>query len=1092
MLTKLLVANRGEIAVRVIQAAATLGLDTVAVHPDDDAQSAHVFKATEARRLDGEGARAYLDIDQLVRIARATGCDAVHPGYGFLSENARFAEACAREGIRFVGPRPETLRLFGDKAAARAYAQSLGVPVLAGTAAPATVEDAEQLFAALGRDAAVMVKAVAGGGGRGMREVTRATDLAEAFRRCRSEAASAFGDGTMFVEELLTGARHIEVQIVGDGADVIHLWERDCSVQRNRQKLIEIAPAPLLEPDVRGAILDAAVRITKSACYDGIGTVEFLVAGSPRTSPPYVFLEVNPRVQVEHTITEEIVGIDLVATQLRLASGATIAELGLDRLTSHRPRGMALQVRVNAETPQADGTVLPATGKLARFEQPTGRGVRVDTHAYAGYEVTARYDSLLAKVVVSDADGDLTALARRAALALRELDVTGVPTNHSLLHAILDHDAFRAGGVPTTFVDEHWAELLASPQPRSLTALITEQAAPTTRHASPDATLVPEGAVAVVSPLQGTVIEVAVDEGDTVPAGDAVVVLESMKMEHPVAATVGGMLQRMLVAKGDLVQEGTVLALLVDVGGADGAVSASRARDPDEIRPDLAEVIERHGLGLDDRREEAVARRHATGQRTARENIDDLCDAGSFVEYGALTIAGQRRRRTLDDLIRNTPADGMVTGIGSVGGVRTVVMSYDYMVLAGTQGLQNHKKTDRLVAVAERHGLPVVLFAEGGGGRPGDTDTFAVASLDLPTFEAFARLSGTVPVVGIVAGYCFAGNAALAACCDVIIATEGSNLGMGGPAMIRAGGLGDVAAKDIGPMSMQGPNGVIDVVVADEADAVAAAKKYLSYFGGRVAEWSCADQRPLRHMVPENRLRAYDVRPIIETIADVDSVLELRAQFGVGIITALARVEGRPVGVLANNTRHLAGAIDADGADKASRFVHLCDEFDLPVVSLCDTPGFMVGNEAERTASIRHFGRMFVAGANADVPMCMVILRKAYGLGPVAMAGGGLKAPMYTVAWPTGEFGGMALEGAVALGYRRELDAIEDAEARRHRYEELVLEMYTRGKAVSAATAFEIDDVIDPADTRRVVAHALDTVATPRRPVTRGRYVDPW
>ncbi|WP_181784538.1 acyl-CoA carboxylase subunit beta, partial [Pseudonocardia pini] len=481
---------------------------------------------------------------------------------------------------------------------------------------------------------------------------------------------------------------------------------------------------------------------------------------------------------------------------------------------------------------------------------------------------------------------------------------------------------------------------------------------------------------------------------------------------------------------------------------------------------------------LDEARPAAVGRRHGKGMRTARENLADLLDPGSFTEYGGFVIAAQRRRRTLEDLIAATPADGLLTGTGTVDGVAVAVLVYDYTVLAGTQGVHNHRKTDRLLELAKRRRLPVVVFAEGGGGRPGDTDTSAVAQLDVPTFRLMAELAGTVPTVAVVAGYCFAGNAALAAACDLIIATEGSSLGMSGPAMIEGAGLGVVAPQDVGPMSVQVPNGVVDVLVPDEAAAVATARRYLRRVTGvPAAEVACADQRLLRHLVPENRVRVYDIRPVLETLFDTGSVLEVRAGFGTGIVTAFARLEGRSVAVLANDPTHLGGAIDGDAADKATRFLQLCEERRLPVVSLVDTPGFMVGAEAERTATVRRFGAMFVAGARLTTPLVAVVLRKGYGLGAMAMTAGDLRAATLTVAWPTGEFGGMGLEGAVRLGFRKELDAIADPEARRARYEELLADYYDRGKALSVATVGEIDDVIDPADTREVVARALQTAS---------------
>jgi acetyl-CoA carboxylase carboxyltransferase component len=598
----------------------------------------------------------------------------------------------------------------------------------------------------------------------------------------------------------------------------------------------------------------------------------------------------------------------------------------------------------------------------------------------------------------------------------------------------------------------------------------------------------------VASPMQGTVVAIDVAEGDLVRVGQQLLVLESMKMEHVISAEWAGVVTSVPIAIGDTVMPGDALAL-VEVGeGAAGTESvADAAIDLDHVRADLAEAIERHGIGLDDRRPDAVARRRATGQRTARENVADLVDAGSFVEYAPLVVAAQRRRRSLQELIERTPADGLVGGVGTVDGRPTIAMSYDYTVLAGTQGLFNHAKKDRLFELAERMRLPIVFFTEGGGGRPGDTDGTGVAGLDCLAFNFFARLSGLVPLVGITSGYCFAGNAALLGCCDVIIATEGSNIGMGGPAMIEGGGLGVYEPKAIGPSDVQHANGVIDVLVADEAAAVRVAKEYLSHFRPVVTEWECVDQRTLRHLIPENRLRAYDVRAVVDALCDTGSVLELRRGFAPGMITAFARVQGRSVGIVANNPSHLGGAIDTPGADKASRFLQLCDAFDVPVLFLCDTPGFMVGPESETTASVRHMSRMFVTGANLTVPFATIILRKGYGLGAQAMAGGSFKAPLFCVAWPTGEFGGMNLEGAVRLGQRRELEAIEDPEVREREFQAMVERMYQYGKAVNTASHFEIDDVIDPADSRRWITTMLAAAPTPASRSGKKRpNVDTW
>lgn len=603
------------------------------------------------------------------------------------------------------------------------------------------------------------------------------------------------------------------------------------------------------------------------------------------------------------------------------------------------------------------------------------------------------------------------------------------------------------------------------------------------------------------APMACTIVEVCVSPGQVVAAGQTLLILEAMKMEHEVRAEAAALVTELLVASGDQVAEGELLMRLgaaavteQSVAGIGPAAATTTAAGA--LRPDLQEAIARHAFTLDANRPDAVAKRHALGLRTARENIADLCDGDSFVEYGALAIAAQRSRRELDDLLRNTPADGMVTGIGSINRElfgdersRAVVMAYDATVLAGTQGMRNHAKTDRMLGIALQNRLPVVLFAEGGGGRPGDTDAPVVAGLHVTTFASYARLSGQVPLIGIVAGRCFAGNAALLGCSDVIIATRGSNIGMGGPAMVEGGGLGVFAPEQIGPSDVQSRNGVIDVLVDDEAAAVAAARRYLGYFQGRTTNWTASDPNALRSALPENRVRVYDMRAVMQQVADADSLLELRAEFGVGIFTALARIEGRPIGLLASNPAHLGGAIDADAADKAARFMQLCNAHGLPIVSLVDTPGFMVGPDIESEAQVRHVSRMFIAAAHLRVPLFAVVLRKGYGLGAMAMTGGGFHAPVFTAAWPSGEFGAMGLEGAVRLGYRKELAAVPEGPQRVALFQHHVDEHYAKGKAVNMAATLELDAVIDPADTRRWLTAGL---ASARCADVGSRGIDAW
>ncbi len=1052
------VANRGEIAVRVLRTARERGYRTLAVYTADEREAMHVRLADDAVELSGHGAAAYLDVPGIIAAARKAEDGAlVHPGYGFLSESADLAAACGAAELVFVGPAPEVLRTFGDKTAARAAAERAGVRVLPATPAGSGVDEIAELLARYPEG--VMVKAAAGGGGRGMRVVRDPGELAAAYEYCRAEARAGFGDDAVYAEALVPAARHIEVQVVADGAAAVALGDRDCSVQRRHQKLIEIAPAPGLDAAVREQLHADAVALAESVRCRGVITVEFLVSGTH-----YWFLEVNPRLQVEHTVTEEVIGADLVAVQFDLACGASLAELDLP---DPAPRGCAIQARVNAEIVTAGGEVLPSSGTVTRFAAPTGVGVRVDTALYAGMRHGVHFDSLLAKVVARA--GSYPAALRRCADALAETVVAGVDTNTTVLRAVLDELA-DGRTVTTSWFEQHAAEF-ASRAADLATAIPAVETVPEQQAARvPDPLL--DGETALSAPMGGTVVSL-VEAGAVVPAGGEVAVLEAMKMQHVLRAEQPLRVLRHIVAPGDTVDPHAAL-LIWAASEHDGETADVAAVDLEAIRADLAEVHQRHRVGLDAARPEAVAKRHRLGRRTARENLADLVDADSFLEYGALAVAAQRLRRSPEDLIANTPADGLITGVATVNAdrfgadaARAVVLSYDYTVLAGTQGMRNHAKTDRMLELAREQRLPVLFFTEGGGGRPGDTDYPGISGLDVTTFRAMGALSGRVPLIGIVSGRCFAGNAALLGMCDVVIATPDANIGMGGPAMIEGGGLGVYAPEDIGPIEVQRRNGVVHLVAADEAEAVALARRYLSYFQGDETGWTAPDPRLARHVVPENRLRAFDIRAAIAAIADVDSVLELRRDWGVGIVTALVRVEGRPFGLIANDCHHLGGAIDAPAADKLAMFLRLCDAHELPIVSLCDTPGFMVGPEAETHATVTKFSRLFIDAAALSVPWGTVILRKGYGLGAQAMAAGSFRAPRFVVAWPTGEIGGMGLEGAVRLGFAKELAAIEDPGERQTAFDNLVQLAYANGKALTAATVLELDDVIDPVDTRR-------------------------
>jgi acetyl/propionyl-CoA carboxylase alpha subunit/acetyl-CoA carboxylase carboxyltransferase component len=1022
MVSHILIANRGEIALRIAQAAADLALASTPLAAAEPA--------------------AYLDARGIIAAARRAGCDAVHPGYGFLSERADFAEACAAAGLVFIGPTPAQLSGLGDKVLARALATSCGVPVLPGSAAAVSLAEAER-FMAEQLDEPVVLKAVGGGGGRGLRVVHDPETLPQLYRQCLAEAAGAFGHAELYVERFLPRSRHVEVQVLGDGVDTLVLGDRDCTLQRQHQKLVELAPAPRLAASLRNRLHQAALEMARAIGCKSLVTFEFLVG---EVDSGFVFIEANPRLQVEHTVTEVVTGLDLVQLQIRVARGERLAALGLTR--SPRPRGAAIQWRLNAEGLNSEGLALPAEGVVQRWLPPGGAGVRVDSALQVGQAVGGGFDSLLAKIVVSGPGDDLPALLRRSRRALQACVLEGVDHNLGLLQMLTAQQRLNQWDVHTALVQQ-----LAALQPAT--------------RAQPEA-----AAHELHVPMGGRVVAIEAAPGMPVARGAPLALVEAMKMHHALAAPQACRVQRWLVGVGDSVQAGQLVALLEPAEHDEAA-----APQPDDgPRADLVRVQARWARTQDAARPEAIARRHAKGGRSARDNVAATCDDGSFIEYGAFAVAAQRQRRSAEDLEANTPADGMVTGIGSVHGVRAVVMAYDATVLAGTQGARNHAKTDRLLGLALKDRLPVVLWAEGGGGRPGDVDMPIVAGLHVGTFASLARLAGQVPLVGIAAGRCFAGNAALLGCCDVVIATRNANIGMGGPAMIEGGGLGVFAPEQIGPAAVQAANGVVDVLVDDETAAAQVARQVLALLLQLPMPFVAADAPDalaLRPVVPANRLRVCDMAQALDALFDRGSVLELGAGHGSAVITALARLEGRAVAVLASRPAVGGGAIDAAAAAKATRFIQLAGSFGLPLVSLIDTPGFMVGPASEEAALVRRAGELFRAAAAFAGPSFAVVLRRAYGLGAMALAAGGFHETRFTIAWPSAEFGAMGLEGAVRLGWRKELDAAAPGAERDALFARLLAAQVEAGGAIPMATTLEIDAVIDPADTRAWLLRGL-------------------
>ncbi len=582
--------------------------------------------------------------------------------------------------------------------------------------------------------------------------------------------------------------------------------------------------------------------------------------------------------------------------------------------------------------------------------------------------------------------------------------------------------------------------------------------------------------------MPGVVIKIIAKVGGAIVADEPLVIVEAMKMENIISAKENGLVEDIIVKVGEVVSKGQVLLVCSKIINNGRPTIKYEKTDHNNKRNDLLKLVKRKQYLLDDARPDAILKRKNRNQNSARENVDLLCDKNSFKEYGGFAIAAQRSRRSEMDLIKNTPADGLITGIASINKKlfgelpqQCCVMVYDFTVLAGTQGLFNHAKMDRMLHIAEKNKLPIILFAEGGGGRPGDVDMQVVAGLHVNTFFNYAKLAAVVPRICIVSGYCFAGNAALAGTSDVIIATENTSIGMGGPAMVEGGGLGKYHPKEIGPAAIQVKNGVIDILVKNENEAIIIAKQYLSYFQGKIKKWEGADQNELNNIVPENRKRVFDVRKIISTLADRNSVLELKKEFGKSIVTAFIRIEGKPLGLIANDAAEMGGAITSDSADKAAQFMQLCSDFTIPILSLVDTPGIMVGPEAEKTGTVKHAAKLFTVGAKLKVPIWAIVLRRGYGLGAMAMTGGSFHATEFIVSWPTGEFGAMGLEGAVKLGYRKELEAIENPAERKKLYNKLLAESYRRGGAINMASFLEIDNVIEPAESRGWIVSGLDS-----------------
>lgn len=1057
MFDKVLIANRGEIAIRLIRAIREAGADAVAVYPEDDSSALHVQRADHSVLLPGVGVAAYLDSAGLIKAARDSGCSAVHPGYGFLSENANFAQRCKDAGLIFIGPDSGTLSMLGDKARARAFAAEQGVPIMPGTNGATNLAEA-QAFAA--KHGAVMVKALAGGGGRGMREVFDPEELPEAFKRCQSEARAAFGNDAVYVERLARQPRHIEIQIAGDGTSVQHLWERDCSVQRRHQKLIEVAPSPTLTSSLRSKILDAALHMASALHYRSLGTFEFLV-----DEDQFFFMEANPRLQVEHTVTEEVTGIDLVAVQLGVAAGIPLAELGLEKPPA--VRGFAVQARINLETLDADGAPRPSSGMITGFAPPSGPGVRVDTYGYAGYQVSPRYDSLIAKVI-GHADS-FAAAARRTAAALAEFDIGGVESNLDLAHAILSEADFMAGRFNTGYIESHLPGLLDHRRPHIATSSSLSDAAEPQRKLQE----LPAGATGIVAGLSGVVLNLDVAAGDNVAAGAPVAVLEAMKMEHVIRAPRALRIEAVMVQVGAIVDQTDLLAYGVPIADGEAAAGAEvQAHAAEDWSAEVAEIERRRVAAMAMGGPDKVQRQHDQGKLTARERIEAIADPGTFSEIGMLTAF--TRYDESGRPVEILPAN-FVAGTARVGGRKITLGVDDFTRRGGSGDAAIHAKQVFLEHYAGKMRLPMVRLLDGqsGGGSVKKVRDSGFTYVPVnPAWDAVVDNMSLVPVAAAALGPTVGLGAARFVMSHLAVLVEGvGQLFTAGPPVVFGGTGEKLNKEELGGAEVHRNNGSVERFAPDEATAFAIIRDFLSYLPSSVFEippvQPCTDSENRREevllaAVPRNKRRPYAIAPIFDAVFDAGSVFTY-AEYGDSTVTALARLGGHPVGVIATDPMK-GSAMSVEGAQAIGRLVDLCETFHLPLVSLTDQAGVNIGSVAERRATIRAGTRAIAAVYQARVPQAEIILRRVYGVGGAGIVN--RHAANRSWAWPSGDWGSLPARGGIEAAFRSEIEASEDREATIAR---ISAELDSLMSPFRTAEHFSAQDLIDPRDTRALL-----------------------
>ena len=1124
-LKRVLIANRGEIAIRIAKSATGLGIETVSVFAAIDEDSLHT-KYSDVTVEIGNAEQtidAYLDARSIVQTAVEANCDCIHPGYGFLSESVELAEECERQGLVFIGPSADSLRLFGDKLKARAFAHSLDVPTVPGSSEVVdSIDSALELAEEVSYP--VILKAAGGGGGKGMRVVESSDEMGLAFDRCQSEARAAFGNGDVFLERFVTRPRHVEVQILADAqGNVVHLFERDCSVQSNHQKVIEIAPAPSLSLELRSQIREAAVEIATRGGYKNAGTFEFLVV--PETNE-YFFIECNPRIQVEHTITEQVTGVDLVDAQFRIAQGESLPDIGIANQESiEEPGSFAIQARVVAQ----------GGGVFTAYREPSGPNVRVDGYGYAGYSVKPQFDPLFAKVVCwSNNGGGIEHAVDKTRRVLNEFHVAGVPTNLGQLKNILEHTDVRRGDARTSLLSEQ-PNLLATTNARekdSLTAMFDRLsvlhgngsfAADPSQHQSALPSLsVSPGTVGAETSMSGTVVEVCVSAGDTVFVGDPLVVISAMKMESVVASPASGVVAELQALNpGDTVDAGQVVASIETSDTSTDAQDAELDRDASWL-PLLDDVSDMQRLALKrlavDSEEPGVVRQRSRGKLTCRERIDLLLDDGSFREVGSVAgFASYDENGRVDAF---TPANH-VGGWGKIRGRQTIVCADDFTSRGGhSDGAIGAKSSylDRLSLEMRVPSVRLLDGSSGGGsvasmvpaqkkdgeskakessgaikaGRPrvaGGGGSFLPGHLGS---KMYADQLATVPVVNMLLGSVVGIGAAKAVLGHFsVMIKEIAQLFVAGPPVVSHAMGYDITKEELGGWHIHCRNGSVDNLAENEEEAAEMTRQFLSYLPNSVYETppvhalpssDSVDRREeeLLTIIHRKRTTTFDMRKAINLMADKNSFFEIGPYWGNDQITGFVRFNGHVLGVIASDSQHAnGGALTADGCSKLTRHLDMCDLFHVPVLNLVDNPGFAVGLEHEIAGTIRRGGEWMVAFAQTRVPIFTVVMRRSFGV-----AGNNYatprSSPSMRVAWPAADMGGIPPEGGIEAAYKRQLAESEDPVALRN---ELMARIESARGPIGPLSRFQVEEMIDPRDTRPLICdwveHAYRYIALP-------------